>query len=92
MEIVESETSNSHFNAIKKSEFLSFFYVSCRDGSSLKGTSLCYFFPKNLQFSKLPSRPKYDLQGSDVFGDPKPKGDIPESLIPEPNPTPKSRT
>ena len=29
---------------------------------------------------------------SDVFGAPKPKGDDPESLIPEPDPTPKSRT
>ena len=32
------------------------------------------------------------LQGSDVFGDPKPKEDVPESLIPEPDPTLKSRT
>ena len=34
------------------------------------------------------------VQSSDVVGDPKPKGDIPESLIPEPDRdlTPKSRT
>ena len=30
--------------------------------------------------------------GSDVFGDPKPEEDVPESLIPEPDPTLKSRT
>ena len=29
---------------------------------------------------------------SDVFGDPKPEGDVPESLIPEPDLTPKIRT
>ena len=28
---------------------------------------------------------------SDVLGAPKPEGDVPESLIPEPDPTPKSR-
>ena len=31
-------------------------------------------------------------EGSDVFGDPKPKGDVPKSLIPEPDLTLKSTT
>ena len=34
----------------------------------------------------------FSSQNSDVFGAPKPEGDIPESLIPKPDPTPKIRT
>ena len=36
-------------------------------------------------------KPIFSYTASDVLGAPKPEGDVPESLIPEPNPTPKSR-